>query len=205
LSAASRRVVGFAFAGGASRRMGEDKALLPWRGTSLLDHAVSRLGQVAASVGILSGGSVRYHDRGLPVIVDATAGAGALGGVCAALAAHRTSAGLFLAIDLPLVPASLLARLVEASADVDAVVPVTPRGAEPLCAVYGPACLDPIRSALARGDFKMTAFWPDVRVRTLGVEELSAFGDPERLFLNVNAREDYERALRLDGGGAERG
>jgi hypothetical protein len=43
----------------------------------------------------------------------------------------------------------------------------------------------------------MTAFWPDVRVREVGPGEVAAFGDPDLLFLNVNAPEDYERALAL--------
>jgi hypothetical protein len=46
------------------------------------------------------------------------------------------------------------------------------------------------------GDFKMTSFWPDVRVREVGLEELVVFGEPSQLFLNVNTPEEYERALR---------
>jgi hypothetical protein len=40
----------------------------------------------------------------------------------------------------------------------------------------------------------MTAFWPDVRVRELSGPDLARFGDPEVLFLNVNAEADVARA-----------
>jgi len=40
----------------------------------------------------------------------------------------------------------------------------------------------------------MTGFWPDVRVREVGLSELKAFGDPGLMFQNLNTPEDYEEA-----------
>jgi molybdopterin-guanine dinucleotide biosynthesis protein A len=184
--------VGFAVAGGASRRMGRDKALLPWAGEDLLGHTLSRLRAVVSAVRIVSGPGVRHAERGVPV--DTDAGTGALGGVLAGLSAAGGRAALVLAVDLPLVPTALLARLLERAHGVDAVVPISPRGAEPLCALYGPACLEPIRRRAERGDLKMSAFWRDVRVRRLEPGEIADLGDPELLFLNVNTPSDFERA-----------
>jgi len=75
--------------------------------------------------------------------------------------------------------------------DAEAVVPVTPGGPEPLCALYRAGCRGPVRARLAAGDRKMTSFWPDLRVRTLEGDALAAFGDPRRIFHNVNAPPDY--------------
>ena len=183
-------VVGFVVAGGQSRRMGRDKALLPWGETDLLDHALERLRAVANDVRILCGAERRYLERGLPVEPDLARSVGPLAGVLTGLATAPGRPGLFLAVDLPRVPVGLLRRLAERAEDGDAVVPVSPRGPEPLCAVYGPACFAPIRRRMAAGDFRMTGFWPDVRVLELGVAELAAFGDPADLFLNLNAPTD---------------
>jgi molybdopterin-guanine dinucleotide biosynthesis protein A len=183
-------VVGFVVAGGQSRRMGRDKALLPWGETDLLDHALARLRAVAEEVRILCGPETRYLDRGLPVDTDLVPGAGPLAGVLTALTAAPGRPGLFLAVDLPHVPVGLLRRLVERAEDGDVVVPVSPRGPEPLCAVYGPGCLAAIRRRMAAGDFRMTGFWPDLRVLELGGAELAAFGDPEDLFHNLNTPAD---------------
>jgi molybdopterin-guanine dinucleotide biosynthesis protein A len=183
-------VVGFVVAGGGSRRMGRDKALLPWGSTDLLGHALERLRGVAGDVRILCGSRPRYLDRGVPVETDLVPDAGPLGGVLAGLAAAAGRSALFLAVDLPGVPTSLLAHLVARAEGCDAVVPVTRRGPEPLCAVYGPGCLDPIRRRMTSGDLKMTAFWPDVRVRELRETELAAFGDPDDLFRNLNTPAD---------------
>ncbi|HVO12608.1 MAG TPA: molybdenum cofactor guanylyltransferase [Vicinamibacteria bacterium] len=195
--AAGPQATGFAVAGGRSRRMVEDKALLPWPGGDLLGHTLARLQQVSAELRILSGPQRRYLDRGLPVDVDPFDDGGPLVGILAGLEAVPGRSGLFLAVDLPLVPVLLLRRLLALADEADAVVPESRRGAEPLCAVYGQACRGPIRQRLALGDLRMSSFWPTVRVRRVSPAEVAAFGDPDRLFLNVNEPADYRRASAL--------
>ena len=186
----SLRPVGFVVAGGRSTRMGRDKALLPWEGSTLLDHAIARLSAVCGDVRILCGPATRYADRGRPLVVDAIPDGGPLAGIAAGLESAGEAPGVYLGVDLPRVPIALLAMLV-AMTDADAIVPVTPGGPEPLCAVYGAGCRDAVRARLAAGDRRMTSFWPDVRVRTLQGGALAAFGDPRRIFHNVNAPADY--------------
>jgi molybdopterin-guanine dinucleotide biosynthesis protein A len=99
-------------------------------------------------------------------------------------------------VDLPLVPVALLERLAALAGAWDAVVPTSPRGPEPLCAVYTPACLGPIEERVARGEMRMTSFWPDARVLELGTSELQAFGDPADIFRNVNTSADLEAAAK---------
>ena len=184
--------IGFVVAGGRSLRMGSDKALLPWGGTDLLDHAIARLGLVTADVRILCGPVPRYLDRSVPVVTDGIADAGPLAGVLAGLAAAPARSALVLAVDLPLVPVALLARLAALQAEADAVVPFSNRGPEPLCALYGPGCLGPIHDRVAAGDLGMTSFWPDVRVRRVTPDEIACFGDPGRLFRNLNTPGDVD-------------
>jgi molybdopterin-guanine dinucleotide biosynthesis protein A len=220
------RPVGFVVAGGLSTRMGRDKALLPWDGSTLLDHAIARLAAVCADVRILCGPAPRYEDRGRPVVVDAVPDHGPLGGLAAGLASAGDAPGLFLGVDLPHVTVPLLSALAslgewprpgadsvrpgadgarpgadgprpgadtngDADAPADAVVPVTAAGPEPLCALYHPRCLPAVRARLAAGDLRMTSFWPEVRVRRLEGAALAAFGDPRRIFHNLNAPADY--------------
>ena len=176
--------------------MGRDKALLPWGGATLLDHALARLHAVAADVHILSGETVRYRDRGLPVHPDAAPDQGPLGGLAAALAAAHPRPVLLLAVDLPFVTVALLAGLARAVRHADVVVPVWSEGAEPLCAAYGPGCRAAVEEALRDGGRRMTSFWPALAVRRLEGPALAAYGDPARLFLNVNEPDAYAAALR---------
>lgn len=187
---------GFVVAGGRSERMGRDKALLPWAESTLLEHALARLRAVCADVRILAGAEARYAGYGAPVHTDLVRDAGPLGGVHAGLQNLGAAFGLFLGVDTPLIPPALLGALVGAAPGFDAVVPVVGGRPEPLCAVYGEGCREPVRRRLAAGERKMTSFWPEVRVRTLAEDELAAFGDPGEMFRNLNTPEDY---LRLRG------
>jgi molybdopterin-guanine dinucleotide biosynthesis protein A len=186
---------GFVVAGGQSRRMGRDKALLPWEGATLLEHAVQRLQPLCGEVHILSGPGLRYLDLGLPVHTDALADAGPLAGVLAGLTTMQgpDALGLFLAVDLPFVTVELLDALAQAAAGHDAVAPVTAFGPQPLCAAYRSRCQAAITRRLAAGERRMTSFWPDVRVRRFDEAALRPFGDPARLFLNVNTSDDLRR------------
>ncbi len=189
-------VVGLVVAGGRSVRMGRDKALLPWGQTDLLGHALARLRRVSDDVRILCGPAPRYEGRGARLVVDRLADAGPIAGLVAGLEACGDRPALCLAVDLPLVPVALLERLAGLAGAWDAVVPLSPRGPEPLCAVYTPACLEPIRRHMASGDMRMTAFWPHAHVLELGVSELGTFGDPGDLFRNVNTSADLEEAAK---------
>jgi molybdopterin-guanine dinucleotide biosynthesis protein A len=192
-------VVGFAVAGGRSRRMGRDKALLEWKGGTLLDHAIGRLRAVCDEVHVLSGPERRYAALGLPVDVDERPEGGPLAGLAAALAAAAPRAALLLGIDIPFATVDLLAHIRDAVAGWDAAVPAHERGQEPLCAAYAASCLDPVREALAARELKMTSFWPRVRVRVLDSADLARFGPADRLFHNLNAPADYATA-RADRG-----
>ncbi|MCM2256510.1 MAG: molybdenum cofactor guanylyltransferase [Vicinamibacteria bacterium] len=184
---------GFVFCGGHSRRMGHDKALLPFGATDLLGHAVERLRAAGAGrVALLCGAEPRHAHRGWPLVPDAVADAGPAGGLLAAL--RTLAAGeraLVLAVDVPHVPAPLLHAL--ATLDADAVVPEGAAGPEPLVACYDAACAGPLAECLARGEARMTAFWPAVRVVCPGPAWLESFGDPARMFANWNQPADLGR------------
>jgi molybdopterin-guanine dinucleotide biosynthesis protein A len=54
-----------------------------------------------------------------------------------------------------------------------------------------------IEEALTRGDRRAVAFHDSVRVAILNDQIVRSFGDPKRLFFNVNTAEDLERANRM--------
>ena len=82
-------------AGGESRRMGSDKALLPFLGSPLVLRLFSRLAWIADEVLVTSNQPEPYRFLGLIPIPDLLPGLGALGGLYAALSAasHPFAAG----------------------------------------------------------------------------------------------------------------
>jgi len=131
---------------------------------------------------------------GLEVRLDVVPGAGALGGILTAVEAAAPV--VCVAWDMPFVPAGLLRELAAGLTSADVVAPESdcPRGIEPLCAAYGPACAPAIRDAVARGDRCAVGFHSAVRVARLPAEAVLKYGDPGVLFINVNTPEDLQRA-----------
>jgi molybdenum cofactor guanylyltransferase len=172
--------------------MGRDKALLPWGASTLLAHAVARLRAVCHETRILCGSEARYHEHGVALVTDAGTPPCPLTGIYSGLRTLEQGVGLFLAVDLPEVPAAFLSFLLAAAEGWDAAVPVHAGGDEPLCAAYATSCREPIRRRLEAGKLKMTSFWPDARVRRVKEDEIRRFGDPLHIFRNVNAPVDLE-------------
>ena len=72
-----------------------------------------------------------------------------------------------------------------------------------MCAWYAPRCLDAISRALDRGDRRVVAFFDEVQVARLPADEVERFGDPARMFLNVNTAEELADANSSDHGRGE--
>ncbi|HLY78444.1 MAG TPA: NTP transferase domain-containing protein, partial [Caulobacteraceae bacterium] len=109
MSAAAPGMVGVVLAGGASRRMGRDKAALAVDGETLAARAARRLLGVCPRVAIADGG--RGLVPGLPCLPDAP-GAGPAAGILGAARAWPGHSLLVLACDLPRVSEALLRELV---------------------------------------------------------------------------------------------
>lgn len=145
------RLFGLVLAGGESRRMGRDKALLLRDGqTTFLQAAFDLLGRHCSQV-FVSIQTGQRADMMLPSIPDLEPGLGPLGGIMTALAAHDTP-WLVLACDLPLVNDRTLLELI-AGRDATKIATcfVDAQGLpEPLCAIYEPAALPVLRASSER-------------------------------------------------------
>lgn len=100
-------------AGGGSRRMGADKAVLDWAGRRAIDRVWDLAQAACAGPVIIVGG-----DYGLPFIADSTPDAGPVAGLLAgadALAAQGCTAILVLAVDAPTLTQADLAPLLDAA------------------------------------------------------------------------------------------
>jgi molybdopterin-guanine dinucleotide biosynthesis protein A len=149
---------GFVLAGGKSSRMGRNKALLPYRGRTLVEH-IAEIVETAAGTVSLVGNPATYGHLGYPVIEDVIPGCGPLSGIHAALCHTEADWNLIVACDMPDLAAGFLASLLEHAerGGADCLIPAGPSGhLEPLCAAYHRRCLEAITRALARHVHKVT-------------------------------------------------
>ena len=194
----SRTVFGYVLAGGTSSRFGRDKALAEVGGRTMLGHMCTLLEAVVERVAVV-GPPQRYAHLGFRVVADRWPGSGPLGGIATALVdAAMEDAGcawcLIVGCDLPFLRRDWLDYLVARAArsEADAVMPVWPRGAEPLCAVYRTSDASLLAQALDRGVRKITDALAQAHVETIGPEEWKTFDPEGRLLKNMNTPEDYE-------------
>ena len=206
---------GFVLAGGQSSRMGRDKALVEFEGRPLVERAIGIL--KAAGVPAYIAGS-REEVRGrlesyAPVIPDAAPGLGPLAGVCAALRSTSAPHSVFLPVDVPLMPSSLIQYLLHHARVTGSAVTVTSVNgfAQTFPAVVARETLPGLEGRLHDGElgclraFRAAAVQLERDVSVLPVEVLLQSGQvahPEALplvhwFLNVNSAPDLAWLHRL--------
>ena len=193
------RVTGVILAGGAATRYGgRAKGLERVGGERVIDRVAAALARTTDQLLLIANDpEAAGWLPGVRAEPDVRPGLGSLGGIYSALV-RAAGPVLLVAWDMPFVPAELLAVLRELGRSADAAVPESDsrRGVEPLCAYYTPACVAPIARRLDGGDLRVVGFYDDVRVARLGAGEVARFGDPARIFLNVNTPDDLELARR---------
>lgn len=183
-------VTGIVLAGGSSRRMGFDKALLPWQGRTLLQSVVDRLAGVFQRVLVVGPPRAQLATSGITHVPDLLAGDGAIVGIHAGLAAAKDPRIFVMACDACYPSEALIRFLVGHDPTAAWVCPRTAQGLEPLFAVYSRACLQPFEELVARGKRRITLLAG--LVETVYVEEsLLRRHDPElRSLVNLNTPED---------------
>jgi len=193
-----REVTGYVLAGGASRRMGRDKALLPFGEERLVDRQVRLLRALCGSVAIV-GPRDRFAGTGTQVFEDEIPGQGPMGGIQAGLRKARTEFSLFLACDMPLMEERFLRYLCEAAFASPAWATLAApsfRGRHPLCAVLRRRALARVSACLEAGEYRVGRLFSRCPRRTISKAELAHAGFSMRIFCNVNTPEEYQRVRR---------
>jgi molybdopterin-guanine dinucleotide biosynthesis protein A len=174
--------------GGASSRMGADKAQLELEGEPVATRLARLLSALCEDV-LLVGGAPPASAPGRRV-ADPDGPRCALRGLVGALAAARAERVLVLATDLVGVTPDLLLALV-AAPEADVVAPRTPAGPEPLCALYRrEPVLAEARRRLAAGPLALHALLAALSVGWLEGEDLRTLDRSGRALANVNTPED---------------
>jgi molybdopterin-guanine dinucleotide biosynthesis protein A len=192
-------VAGAVLTGGASARMGSDKAALAIGGVASATRVARCLALLCEDV-VLVGGDPPPDAPGRRA-PDGDGPRSALRGLVAALAATRAERVLVVATDLPFVTPDLLLALV-AWPEADVVVPRTADGIHPLCALYRrESALAVARRHLDEERLALSALIDALATGYLEGDDLRAVDPDGTALLNVNTPEDLARATALSGRG----
>ncbi|MBT3269131.1 molybdenum cofactor guanylyltransferase [Candidatus Poribacteria bacterium] len=191
------RVTGILPAGGRSRRMGVDKALIDLVGESVISRILRQLRKCADETYIVGDRPERFTDLGVRVLPDDIPGLGAIGGIATGLRAAGEGIVVCVACDMPFVDAGLMQHLVDAVGSAAGAIVQTPHGYEPLCAAYRAEILPGVQEMIRDSELAAQAIARRMDLTTVDEADLVASGlDPRRLF-NMNTPDDLEDARKL--------
>lgn len=177
--------------GGASRRMGRDKASLDMDGQPLalmLAERYSLLGGVCLS----AARSDSFADSGYTVLPDRYPGCGPLNGLISAFSGTDEDKIFLTAVDLPFGDASLARVLLDELGGHDVCVIQRENGSdEPTFAAYSRTCLEAAESCIREGYRSFKQLFARLDVRRISESELGQF-DLSRVLFNMNAPSDYK-------------
>ncbi len=189
-------------AGGQSSRMGEDKALKPFLGRPLIQRVADRLAPIADEMIVTTNRAAEYgflnnSVRRLRLVADLKPGRGALGGLYTAIASATSDFVAVAACDMPFVSRvffeSAYRLMIEEEADV--VIAKTDEGYEPFHALYRrETCVSAIETAIAADQWKVIAWFPQVKVRMLSSDEIRTVDPSGLCFWNLNTPEEFIQA-----------
>ncbi len=192
--------------GGASARLGRDKALLPFGPQEVLLQRVVRLaGEAVAPEQIMC---VAAADQTLPrlsdaveIVRDAEPHLGPLAGLATGLTAIKARADAVFACgcDAPLLAPSFVTRMFELLADHQIAVPHDDEHFHPLAAVYRSNVLPMAEVLLSAGERSLMSLFERCDTRPVPVDELRDV-DPQLASLCAcNTPGEYQRLLKEIG------
>ena len=182
-------VTGVILAGGKSRRMGTDKARLKLSGQSLFERSLELLQSFFATI-IIAGDRPDLARPGIPAIADLYPGS-ALGGLHTGLISATTDWIFVAPCDMPYPDRRIIEALLQHRHAVDAVIPRTPAGYEPVFALYHKNCLPQMEAMLQLDQFRIYDFYQRIPICYLEPPDL-----PEgwqRSLININTPEQLTR------------
>ena len=186
-------------AGGMSSRMGEDKALKIFLGKPLIQRVIERMSPIADEIIVTTNRPAEYAFLNLRLVPDLKPGRGALGGLYTAIASAAHPLVAVVACDMPFASQMFFegARKLMVKEEADVIIAKTDEGYEPLHALYRrETCLPAIESAIDADQWKVIAWFPQVKVRILTPDEIKSLDPAGLCFWNLNTPEEFAEAER---------
>ncbi len=185
-------------AGGASSRMGRDKAKLPYGDKTLLEYMISiyskSFDRIILSVDRLN----RFDFPNAEQVVDEYSSVGPMAGIYSVFTKTDATEFFLTATDIPFGDPELARKIMEFGEGYSACVLKRNSGYyEPLFAMYNKECMDEVKYCLENGEYSFKGLFKRIALRTLNENELAPFSPKpfEEIFINTNSPKEYYKAL----------
>ncbi len=199
----STQTSGIILAGGSSRRMGKNKALLTLPGNqavTFIEYLVSLLEECCSETLIVARDQPHARDYvfpGVRVTIDEAPGIGPLMGLYSGLSAIHTTRAFVVAVDLPCVQPALLSFLLSQPLPTDTLlVPLVHNIPQVLLAIYPRSILPIVREQLLQGRHDLRCLLKVAPVQFVEEAQLRQIDPQLRSFMNINTPEELRHVLQ---------
>ncbi len=183
-------------AGGQSERMGQDKAMLPFAGMTLLEYILTTVLTIASNVVVVADRPGKYSLSGCQVVADTFPDSGPVGGIVTGLMTLGPGSHIVVGCDMPGINPQILQLLLKAATpEWDAVVPEVNQLPEPLCAVYRHTAAPKLLGYLESGKHSAREALKLLNTKKVGEGVLRRIDPQLDCFININTPEDLEDFL----------
>lgn len=186
-------VTGVILAGGASSRMGSNKALLEIEGEAMVTRCYHKLASLFHEVIIVTNTPEEYDFLPCRKVADIYHDVGSIAGLHAGLTASSTELIFAAACDMPFLNQELIRLLCGSAGNNDAIVPLNQEGLrEPLHAVYSRSTLNKMGDQIEKGDKSILHLLENIHTKLMPHQTFGFIEAAMESFRNVNTIEDYE-------------
>lgn len=188
-------------AGGASQRLGRNKASEKVGDESLIQRVVNSLVPFSTEILVVVARNQApppfFSTVPTRVVSDVYPGKGALGGIYTGLKYSVSWHNVVVACDMPFLNSDFLAYMVEVLNSYDMAIPRIGENVEPLHAVYTRGCMSPMDDLLRQDKLAVAALLKIVKVRFITEAEIDRFDPNHVSFLNINTESDLIKAREM--------
>ncbi|OGW02362.1 MAG: hypothetical protein A2W77_05660 [Nitrospinae bacterium RIFCSPLOWO2_12_39_16] len=189
-------MTGVILAGGRNSRIGQNKAFLEIGGKMIIERTIEIYKKIFDEILIITNTPEDYQYLGLKVYTDLIPNRGSLGGIYTGLHYSKSDYTFFSACDMPFLNEKVIRHIIKGARDYDIIVPYYKHRLHPLHAVYSKRCLPIFKGMVEENRLKIKALFLKFRVKKIA--DIPETRLPP--FSNINTKEDYKQAIKLQGG-----
>ena len=185
-------ITGIILAGGQNTRMGQNKALVLWKGKRLIDWVFDALSPLCSSILISSNVEIDSPKNSL-IVADRHRDIGPLAGIEAGLYHSKTQLNIIVSVDTPLLTSEFFRHMISEHKRFEISLPLHDGVNEPMIGVYNRSILPNIQQAIALGQYKPPALIKSCYYQEVEIHPGLNFYHPD-MFLNLNSPDDLKNS-----------
>ncbi len=183
-------------AGGRSKRFGSNKALVSWKGKTLIENVLEKAARACPNLVLSVAKPDDFRWLDVQKVVDRIKGIGPMGGLYSCLKTLPYENVLLVACDMPMLSPELIGFMLEYQCDEPILIPRTGERLHPLHARYHRSLLPVIEKLITKNRYKMAELFNEVPVNVITPSDVKPI-DLGFCLSNINTPDDLKKIKNI--------